>query len=357
MRRRVAVAIAAGAALSLSAIVAFASPAEGGLNLVCPAVSNPVAGQTITCTYVAVETPPTTTPPTTTTTTTSAPPETTTAPTTPGTTDAPTTTTTASPGFPTAATTGVPSGVILALTSGSFTTASTGQVVDGRLINGDLVLQHDNVTVTRSRIKGRVIDNGHKGLILDQVDLGPDACPSTSNGGTRLLSGSDYTVKRSHLHNNGADLVALYGGGVIRFEDSLLDKTCYYNGDHLDAFQVYDTGTAKQDVTITRSSIDSRAANKTALGNSAIQIGDFPPDGSRYVLTGNLWAGGGYTLRLYDMTASSNSRITAMGNVIKKNTYQYAPCVSSNSVDATGQDQTGLYWSNNRLDDGTPINC
>lgn len=351
MRRRAVIAIAAGGVLALSVVVASASPAEGGLNLVCPAVSNPVAGQTITCTYVAVETPPTTTPPTTTGETTTVPPSTTT-------TNPPvTTTTTVAPGFPTAATTGVPNGATLAQTSGSFTTASTGQVIDGRLITGDLVLNHDNVTVTRSRIKGRVIDNGHRGLLLDQVDLGPDACPSSSNGGTRLLSGSDYTVKRSHLHNNAADLVALYGGGVIRFEDSLLDKTCYYTSDHLDVFQVYDTGTAPQNVTITRSSIDSRAVNTKALGNSAIQIGDFPPDGSRYTLTGNLLAGGGYTLRLYDMTSSSNSRITAMGNVIVKGSYQYAPCVSSNSVDATSPDQTGLYWSNNKLDDGTPINC
>jgi hypothetical protein len=354
VRRRVAIAAMAVAVVTLGGVVAFAQPVDAGLNLVCPVTPNPTAGQTVTCTYVAAQT----TPPTTTTTssTTTTVPSTTTTTTTVTTDPPPVTTTTTQPpsGFPTAATTGVPSGVALQ-SSGSFTTTADGQTIDARLIDGDLVLRHDNVTVTRSRIKGRVVDNGKRGLTLDQVDLGRDSCPSASNGGTRLLSGSDYTVRRSHLHHNGADLVVLYG--KVRIEDSLLDGTCYYSGDHLDALQVYDTGTAKQDVTITRSSIDSRAVNTSARGNSALQIGDFPPDGSRYVLTGNRWAGGGYTLRLYDMTAASGSRITATGNQVVKGSYQYAPCVSSNSVNASSPDQTGLYWSNNRLDDGTSINC
>lgn len=351
MRRRVVVAIATGAVLALGAIVAFASPAEGGLNLVCPAVSNPVAGQTITCTYVAVETPPTSTPPTTTT----GAPETTTAPSIPGTTDAPTTTTTASPGFPTAATTGVPNGVTLASVNGSLPTVSTGQVIDSRLITGDLIVNHDNVTVTRSRIKGRIIDNNHRGLTLDQVDLGADACPAKTNGGNRLVNADDYTIKRSHLHHNGADLINLNGGGRIRIESSLLDGTCFYPGDHLDAIQMYNPG-GVIDFTIVDSKVDNRAVNTSALGNAAIFIADNPGAGSRFTLDHTWWAGGGYTIRLHDAGAGSNVRFNVTGNVVKKGAYQYGPCSTSNSVTAASPTSTGVYWSGNKLDDGSALN-
>ncbi|MDT7783902.1 MAG: hypothetical protein QOF58_2321 [Pseudonocardiales bacterium] len=346
MRRRIFLALAAVVALACGVLAAAnAQPSTpAALGLYCPHVPNPVLGQQVTCTYVGGPVPTTTTtvPPSTTTTTKTAGPT--------------TTTTTATPpsAFPTAETTGPPAGLALTAVNGDLATTSAGQVIDARLVSGDLVLRHDNVTVKNSRITGRVVDNGRRGLVLDHVDLGPDACPSGPSD-YAMLRARDVTVRFSHLHNHNNDLVNIMTGGTYRIEDSLLDRTCYYRGDHLDAVQVFDTGDAPHDVTITRSSLDSRASN--SYGNAAIQIGDDPPNGSRYQLTNSLWAGGGYTLRLYDMRAASGSSIVATGNTIVKGTWEHGPCVSSNSVNAKQAGQTGLYWSGNRLSDGTVVGC
>lgn len=80
-RARPLLALAAVAALAVGGI-AIAQAAPGDLTLQCPAVPNPVAGQTITCTYVAESTtvPPSTTPPPVTTTASPTLPTTTTQP-------------------------------------------------------------------------------------------------------------------------------------------------------------------------------------------------------------------------------------------------------------------------------------
>lgn len=362
MKKRIALVVTA-LLLLVGGLLAVASAAPGDVTLVCPHVASPVDGQQITCTYRVEAVSPTTTPPPTTTTTssttTTAPTTTTVPPVTTTTTVAPTTTTTPPAfGFPTEATTGPADGLALTAVNSSWSTTSAGEVIDGKSISGDLVLNHDNVVVRNSRIKGRVIGTARVGLVLDHVDLGPDTCPGSA-WQEPLIKAKGYTISFSHVHNAGADLIQLgYGGGVIRIEDSLLNRTCYYNGAHLDAFQVYDNGSDPENVTITRSSLDSRAVNTNARGNAAIQIGDEPPDGSRYVLTDSQWAGGGYTLRLYDISPSmSKSYITLTGNTIVKGSYQYAPCVSSNSADVTSPTQVGLYQANNKLSDGSPVTC
>lgn len=335
----------------------------------CPQIpAGAVAGQPVQCKVVADPdwTPPTSTtttaPPTTTTTAapTTTVPTTTVPPATTTTTVPPVTTTTQPPAspFPTEATTGPADNLTLTAVNSSWSTTANGEVIDGKSISGDLVLNHDNVVVRNSRIKGRIIGTARVGMVLDHVDLGPDACPASA-WQDPLIKAKGYTLSFTHVHNAGADLIQLgYGGGVIRIEDSLLNRTCYYNGAHLDAFQVYDTGADPETVTITRSSLDSRAVNTNARGNSAIQIGDEPPDGSHYTLTDSLWAGGGYTLRLYDISpAMSKSYITLTGNTIVKGSYQYAPCVSSNSADVTSPSQIGLYQANNKLSDGSSVTC
>lgn len=255
------------------------------------------------------------------------------------------------PAFPDANCTGVPAGVSLSSVS-SLSTSSNGQAVTGLLISGDLVINHDNVTVTSSRIKGRVVYNNHRGLTLQDVDLGADSCPGSSNGGNRLIAGDDYTLRRVHAHHNGADLIALGGGGTITIQDSLINGACYYAGDHLDAIQYYGPGSVAN-VTISHNSIDARPVNGGGFGNAAIFWADFPGAGSRLNVFNNFLVGGNYTLYALDATSGSGVIIDVSGNRFLRNEYNYGPCSLSNSDPFNGT--AGIKWSNNAYSDGVPI--
>lgn len=255
------------------------------------------------------------------------------------------------PAFPDENCTGVPPGVSLS-SVGSVSSSSNGQTITGLSIDGDLIVNHSNVTVTNTRIKGRVINNGGN-LVMRDVDIGPDTCPGSSNGGYRLIANAGYSLTRAHLHNNAADLVHMGGGGNITIQDSLINKGCYYAGDHLDAIQFYDPGGVVT-ATIQHSSIDVRPSNGGGFGNAAIFWADFPGAGSRLNIYNNYLAGGNYTLYGLDAHASSGVVIDVSGNRFQKNAYNYGPCVFSNSVAFNGM--SGVIWVNNAYNDGSVIN-
>jgi len=245
----------------------------------------------------------------------------------------------------------VPAGVKLQ-TVANFVTSSSGQTINAKNITGNLVVNHNNVTVTNTRIKGRVEYNGHRGLMLRDVDVGPDSCPGSSNGGNRLLLGGDFTLTRVHMHNNAADLIALTGGGRVVIQDSLFNKTCYYASDHLDTIQYYDPG-GVINATIAHSRLDVRPVNTGGNGNAAVFWADFPGAGSRLTLKQNLFAGGNYTVYALDATAGSGVVIDVSNNRFVRNTYTYGPCSTSNSVAYNGT--SGVKWSGNAYSDGGAI--
>lgn len=254
------------------------------------------------------------------------------------------------PAFPESSCTGVPAGVSLS-SVGSFSSSASGQTISGLSISGDLVINHNDVTVTNSRIKGRVVYNA-RGLTLRDVDLGADTCPSSSNGGNRLIAGDDYTLTRVHVHHNGADLIALSGGGTITIQDSLINNTCYYSGDHLDAVQYYDPG-GIANVTLLHNYIDARPSNGGGFGNAAIFWADFPGAGSRLNVYNNFLAGGNYTLYALDAHAGSGVVIDVSSNRFLRNQYNYGPCALSNSIPFDGT--SGIKWINNAFSDGGVI--
>lgn len=255
------------------------------------------------------------------------------------------------PAFPDENCTGVPAGISLT-TVADLSTTSNGQVIDAMLVLGELVINHDNVTVKNSRVKGRVVYNDHRGLVLQDADLGPDSCPTSSNGGYRLLAGGDYTLIRTHLHHNAADLLALGGGGTITIQDSLFNNTCYYAGDHLDAIQLYDPG-AVTNVTVAHSRIDARTVNVVGFGNAAIFWADSPGAGSRLTMYQNLFAGGNYTTYLLDAPSGSNIIIDVHDNRFVRDTYNYGPCTAGGTDPFDGS--AGLKWVNNAFSDGVTI--
>ncbi len=254
------------------------------------------------------------------------------------------------PSFPDTNCTGVPPGTSLT-TMSSFASTSNGQVIDGLLITGDITISHSNVTLKNSRVKGRVVGN-HPGVTLQDVDLGPDSCPASNNGGYRLIAGNSFTLIRAYLHHNGDDAIALNGGGSILIEDSVVAPACFYAGDHLDSIQFYNPG-GVANVTIRHSVVDSRPANSGGFGNAAIFLADFPGAGSRFNIYNNLLAGGNYTLSAYDAPSGSGVIMDISGNRFVRNQYNYGPCGLSNSDPFDGT--SGVIWTNNAFTDGAAI--
>lgn len=328
----------------LLALVLFtpaANAAPGDVKLVCPITPNPSQGQTVTCTY-EVESPTTTTAVPSSTTTT-VPTTTTTVPvTTP-----PTTTTTSSPQPPTdpsigsaewKATTGTNSENRTTV-NGSVTTVADGQTIVDKTITGDLVVQHANVTVINARILGVVRGSNLRGLKMSHVDIGKASCPAASNGGTRLINGGNYTLENSRLHHNGADLVNLMAGNIT-IRSSLLDRTCYYSGDHLDAIQMYAPGDVVN-LLVEKSMLDSRSVNGE-LGNGAVFIADNPGAASKFTFKNNLFAGGNYTTAFYD-----RGTFDVQDNKYVAGSFRYGPCTSN----------LPITFANNKLDTGQSVTC
>jgi hypothetical protein len=249
--------------------------------------------------------------------------------------------------FPVASTTGVPAGTTLTAVPGDLTACGT---VDRKDVSGDLRLTCDT-TVTRSRIAGRIIQDGHRFTAVDTT-IGPDTC-GVGDRDQELVDSDDFSLTRVHLQHSGSDLVRLTGGGgSVVIKDSLIDGACMYPGDHLDAAQFYDPGAVAK-VTIEHSSIDSRPTNTSGNGNAAVFLADHPGPGSVFTITDSRLAGGNYTASLYDASAGSGVTYRVTGNTFVRGSWTYGPCSMSNSSTYDGTD--GLEFTGNRYDDGSPL--
>ncbi len=329
--RRPLLALAAIATLAVGGtLIAHAAP--GDLTLVCPAVQNPVAGQQITCTYVAEPTP--TVPPTTTAPTTTTPPVTTT-------TNPPVgRSCPALPAFPTPSCTGTPAGLTLADVNGDVS-APAGTVIDGKRITGKVTVTGNGVVIKNSDIHGGVTNGaGHWSFTITDSTLGaPTGC-----NGDAALQYDRYTATRVLVRNfgdafrstsnpitNRAAVNSLASGILI--QDSYV-KLCSNPGDHGDGFQGFYGGTGVQ---FLHNTIDQRGApDATApLFNSDYSKGVVARD--------NLLAGGSFTIRLDDDgTGDPASKSTATGNRVVANAWQYGPVHS---------DCASITWSGNSVVD------
>lgn len=353
MRRTRALPLAIITTLISSLVILTVATAQsavpGDITLICPHVASPVDGQQISCTYRVEAAPPTTTPPTSSTTTTPSVTTTTTIPPVATTTTPPAEAAVGSDAWK--ATTGLTTPVSsLTTVNSSFTTTADNQVIDSKRITGDLVVQHANVVVTNTRILGVVRGSNLRNLVLRNVDLGRDSCPGATNGGTRLINAGNYTLENTRLHHNGADLVNL-AAGTITIRNSWLGQTCYYDGDHLDAIQMYNPG---QNVTllVEKSFLDARAVNTGAYGNGAVFISDSPGANSKFTLKNNLFAGGNHNVTWFHDRGTyivQDNKYVA-GSWSAWHDLQYldrTPCDTNIAITFTG----------NKLDDGTPVTC
>lgn len=284
------------------------------------------------------------------------PPPTTTAP--PTTTVPPTTTATPPPGsWPTADTTGVPAGTALTTVNGDLTVDADNATVDARDVQGSVIVNGANVTITRTRIHGVVFNRGGGTLRVTDSEVTANPGESTSVGNFPPITGQ-YALLRVHVHRwqDGPRT----DQGTVSIRDSLVDELAFAAGEHPDAVQQFCIGCTVH-ATVVHNTLSGCAAKPaTDLGNSALFWSDHPGPGSTLDFGGNLVSCGQFTIRVNDTGSgiagnSAGVVVDVHDNVVVRGSYAFGPaeCDNSRAFDAARGD--GVKWSGNTFDDGAPL--
>jgi hypothetical protein len=237
------------------------------------------------------------------------------------------TTACALPKYPTTSCTGVPSNTTLTTVSGNVTLSTPGQVLDAKLVTGDVIVSADNVIIKNSEVHGTVRNINTKSFTVQDTLIGPvSGCNSYVGVGFE-----NYTARRVQIRNFG-DGFRVSGDNIL-IEDSYV-KLCSNPGDHSDGIQGYFGGV---NVTINHNTIDQRGITDVT---SPIFFAD---DSQSATITNNLLMGGGYTLRIHDDFTPDHGPWIITGNRLVDNAWNFGPISNSNTECAT------TTWSDNRL--------
>jgi hypothetical protein len=267
------------------------------------------------------------------------------------------------PSFPDASCTGWQhTGVTLTAYTGPSTITTTGTVIDGKQINGELRINANNVTVRRSRINGRIFteySNRYTGILLEDVEI--------DGGNTTLacLGPSGFSARRVHIRNCAQ---GINSSGGFTLEDSYIHDI-YGTGDvHAEA--VLGAGSsATHPIRLIhnelRANWNSATGGFSGGGGMSASVAlythpTFWSPQSDILLEKNRLStpGSGAVYCLYPGSDSpaynrlTNSRF--VDNVFVKYTSSAARCGTGGTV-SNPTYGTAVCASNNRLDDGTPV--
>jgi hypothetical protein len=204
-----------------------------------------------------------------------------------------------SPVYPDASTTGVPVGT--SLTNANFTqSSSNGEVIDALNLDGwDMLVQHNNVTIKRCRIKNsgfwciRVL-SGVTGCIIQDCELDGDG-----GGGQGVNCAGAATIERCNIHHC-ADGVNAAGDGMIIRNNYMHDFAPIGAGAHFDGVQ-----TSSSNMLIDRNNIDVGLSDATAT----VEITNTFGSPSNITISNGLHKGGSYTFHVFN---SNNVTISNM---------------------------------------------
>lgn len=263
----------------------------------------------------------TTTPPPTT------PPPTTPPPTTPPPSGGGSSTTCPLPAYPNAACTGVPAGVTLSTHNGDYT-AQAGEVVEGKRITGELRIAGSGVVIRKSEIYGDVKNYGTQSYTMEDSTVG---APSGCNG-EAAIGNNNYTLRRVELRGFGEGPRIEHGGNVFIYDSYF--KLCDPGGDaHSDGMQGYIAGT---NVRVEHNTFDQRPVPEARVTAPIFWSDD---SGGGMQVINNMFAGGGYSIRIYHFGGSNH---TFSGNKLVNNSWYFGPSDS---------DCGKISWTNNSLVD------
>lgn len=236
-------------------------------------------------------------------------------------------------GYPDETNTGVPSGVNLT-PSGSITITQNGTVIHGLNITGEVVVRANNVTIRNTRITSgdyypiRYFDNNNTGLLVEDSEI-----IGTNSNVTSSVAFNDYTLRRVNIHG-GADGLKTDGNVVV--EDSYIHDLSVGADTHNDGFQA----TGGSNVTLRHNTCKLSTTNGA---NACLQMGNENGTSTNWLVTDNLFDGGGWTIN----TGGANSTSIVFSNNRFTRNYGYGPA-STGTVTWTGNyyDDTGAAANN-----------
>jgi hypothetical protein len=186
-------------------------------------------------------------------------------------------------GYPDATNTGVPAGTALTVVNGDLTITAAGTVVEGKEINGCVLVKAPNVTIRRSKVHcagdyaiGSFTQQySGGGLLIEDVEVD---CADTS--GTAI---ADYgtTARRVNIHGceNGFDIDT-----NITVEDSYIHDLHETPTAHTDGIQV----AIGEHIVIRHNTIFNPGGTSAIINHPTREVD--------VLITNNLLAGGAYTL-------------------------------------------------------------
>jgi hypothetical protein len=211
----------------------------------------------------------------------------------------------------------VPAGTALQTVNGDMTVKTAGTQIVGKRITGSLNIQANNVVIKNSEIVGTVVnwDNGGSWsfTIEDSTVGAKDGCPGDY---TDFAVGEDNYVARRVLVRGFPDGFRIGGPKGVTIEDSYVTLCSSSPSDHSDGVQAY--GASGPNV-IRHNVIDQRPAAETATAPIFLPGGSDNVASASFVVTDNVVAGGGYSIRI------SQDAPKVTGNKVETGSWAYGP--------------------------------
>lgn len=227
-----------------------------------------------------------------------------------------------------ATTYGVPSGTTLT-PSGPLTVSTNGATIDALDISGDLVIDANDVTVKRCRVRGSAyyvikVMEGRTGVSIQDVEV--DGLGASGMDGSAGILGGDQVIRAN-----------IYGveNGILPFSGATITG-CYIHDlaapgePHFDGIQSDGGGT---NILIDKCTIDMSGLGQT----SPINVNNYWGTTDGFVVQYCILRGGGYTLTIDgDFQTQPMTNITVTGNRLESGQWGYV--LSRNA---------GVTWTDN----------
>jgi hypothetical protein len=237
--------------------------------------------------------------------------------------------TTSPTGYPSAATTGVPTGTRLTVKTGWMAVKTPGAVISGIDLRGSISVQAPNVTIKNSIIRvptnGRAaagIYSASTGLVVKDVEV----TAQTRTWGTTGITGGNFTLLRANLH----DLTdpANFGGSNVLIKSSYLHNNAYVTHDpqhnggnsHDDSIQIV----GGSNITIEGNNING------ARYGAGVQITQNLSKVSNVVFRNNLAGGGACTINVAEGGAKGGTPLK--GVVVQNNRFLHNQSIANCAI-------------------------
>jgi hypothetical protein len=256
----------------------------------------------------------------------------------------------AAAGFPSAESTGVPSGVRLTQHTGDLRVTTPGAIIEGLDVRGRILVEADNVTIRNSVVRGTaagwttstglIMNNtGRKNLVIVDSELTATVRNSSING----VFGANFSAERLDI-SNVVDSVRILGDNVS-VTDSWMHDNIHLASDplragtptHDDSIQIE----GGRNVTIARNSMSSAK-------NAAIQITQGQGIVGNVSVTGNFMDGGGCTV---NVSQKGGGPISGMS--LTDNTFGGASAIAGCAI--ISPPTSLLVTARNVYRDGSPV--